>query len=133
MGLKRKRGDRTPGRAPFYISKIDPERLTNAGIALVRKRLSLNVVGAASYFAAFGAAGVGAAAGFPSVPHSALRKSSHSPCVPLSVPALLAALYFSTHSRMVSARAGAVTTNAAKPIPAIGKSSFGFKLILVSL
>jgi hypothetical protein len=106
---------------------------SRAARTLSKTASSLNVVGTASYFAAFGAAGAGAAAGFASVPHSALRKSSHSPCVPLSVPALLAALYFSTHSRMVSARAGAVTTNAAKPIPAIGKSSFGFKLILVSL
>jgi hypothetical protein len=51
------------------------------------------------------------------------------PCVPLSVPALLAALYFSTHSRMVSSRAGAVTANATKLAPAIAKSSF-FKVIL---
>ena len=97
--------------------------------AQAKNGIVLNVVGTASYFAAFGAAGAGAAAGFASVPHSALRKSSHSPCVPLSVPALLAALYFSTHSRMVSSRAGAVTANATKLAPAIAKSSF-FKVIL---
>jgi hypothetical protein len=99
-------------------------------LTLSKTASSLNVVGTAFYFAAFGAAGAGAEAGFASVAHSALRKSSHSPCVPLSVPALLAALYFSTHSRMVSSRAGAVTVNAAKPAPAIAKSSFAFKLIL---
>ena len=73
------------------------------------------MVGTAPYFVAFGAAGAGAAAGVASVPPKlGLAEILPLPCVPLSVPAFLTALYFSTHSRMVSACAGAVTTNAAK-------------------
>src|SRR5437764_7401995 len=75
--------------------------------------------GAASFFAAVaagagaGAAAAGAAAGAASAAHCALRKSFHF--WPFSVPSFLAAWYFALHSCVVSAFAGAVTANAAKP------------------
>src|SRR6266481_6482918 len=83
--------------------------------------------GAASFLASFGAAGAGAAAagaagaaaagaGVASAPHWALRKSFHF--WPFSVPAVLAAWYFALHSCVVSACAGAVAANAAKPATA---------------
>src|SRR5205814_9811737 len=89
--------------------------------------------GAASFFASFGAAGaagaaaVGAAAGVASAPHWALRKSFHF--WPFSVPSFLAAWYFALHSCVVSAFAGAVAANAAKPDSAIAHNKPDLKLI----
>src|SRR5262249_35156449 len=65
------------------------------------------LAGAGAGVGAFGAgaaAGVVAGAAAASAPHSALRKSFHF--MPLSVPAVCAALYFALHSFMVSAAAG---------------------------
>src|SRR5580704_17109100 len=95
--------------------------------------------GAASFFAvvvgagaagAAGAAGVSvvAAAGVASAAHCALRKSFHF--WPFKVPASLAALYFALHSCMVSACAGAITTNAAKPEIAAAHNNPARKVIL---
>src|SRR5690349_10634097 len=61
----------------------------------------------AAGFAVVVAAGVAAA----SVPHSALRKSFHF--MPLSVPAVCAALYFALHSCIVSACADVLAIAAA--------------------
>src|SRR5450631_3651347 len=68
---------------------------------------------ASTGFGAAGAAGAAAGAAVASSPHSALRQSFHF--WPLSVPAVLAAWYFALHSCVVRARAGDVTTSAAKP------------------
>src|SRR6185437_14493391 len=89
--------------------------------------------GAASFFAAVaagagaGAAAAGAAAGAASAAHWALRKSFHF-MLP-SVPSFLAAWYFALHSCVVSAFAGAVAANAAKPDSAIAHSKPDLKLI----
>src|ERR1700754_5097590 len=77
--------------------------------------------GAVSFFAAVVAAGWGppaggAAGGAASVQNCALRKSFHF--VPPSEPSFLAAWYFALHSWVVSAFAGAVAANAAKPVAA---------------
>src|SRR5215813_14522501 len=74
------------------------------------------------------AAGAGVAAGVASAPHCALRKSFHF-MVP-SVPSFLAAWYFALHSWVVSAFAGAVAANAAKPDTATAQNSLALKVIL---
>src|SRR5689334_8089945 len=91
--------------------------------------------GAASFFAvvagggAAGAAGAAVvAAGVASAAHWLLRKSFHF--WPFSVPASLAALYFALHSCMVSACAGALTANAAKPEIAAAHNNPARKVIL---
>src|SRR6478672_3409602 len=88
---------------------------------------------AASFFAAAaagagaGAAAAGAAAGVASAAHWALRKSFHF-MLP-SVPSFLAAWYFALHSCVVSAFAGAVAANAAKPDSATAHNKLDLKLI----
>src|SRR5215472_348325 len=82
--------------------------------------------GAASFFAVVAGAGAGAAAGaaagVASAPHWALRKSFHF--WPFNVPADFAAWYFALHSCVVSAWAGAVAANAAKPDAATAHRNF---------
>src|SRR5262249_39004268 len=73
-------------------------------------------------------AAAGAAAGVASAPHCALRKSFHF-MVP-SVPSFLAAWYFALHSWVVSAFAGAVAENAAKPDTAAAQNSLALMVIL---
>src|SRR5665213_3131863 len=74
-----------------------------------------------------GAAGAAAGVAVASAPHSALRKSFHF--WPLSVPAVLASLYFALHSDMLKACAGMVA-NAAKPDTATAHNNFARMVIL---
>src|SRR6478752_7545893 len=69
----------------------------------------------------------GAAAGVASAAHWALRKSFHF-MLP-SVPSFLAAWYFALHSCVVSAFAGAVAANAAKPDSTTAHNKLDLKLI----